>query len=127
MPLSGFNVNLSFHFSLVDQAIPGNRGDLFVKSKVSPHSGSAALRELNLSSLSFSPPNCNKLLPHVWCVARFGSICTIKNTPPWVFFTFFKLYKCYQIAQRIIYRRNNTFSQSFIAFLKIPFSSLSFH
>ena len=22
------------------------------------------------------------------------------NTPPWVFFTFFKLYKCYQIAQR---------------------------
>ena len=25
------------------------------------------------------------------------------NTPPWVFFTFFKLYKCYQIAQRITY------------------------
>ena len=23
------------------------------------------------------------------------------NTPPWVFFTFLKLYKCYQIAQRI--------------------------
>ena len=23
------------------------------------------------------------------------------NTPPWVFFTFFKLYKPYQIAQRI--------------------------
>ena len=23
------------------------------------------------------------------------------NTPPWVFFTFFKLYKYYQIAQRI--------------------------
>ena len=23
------------------------------------------------------------------------------DTPPWVFFTFFKLYKCYQIAQRI--------------------------
>ena len=22
------------------------------------------------------------------------------NTPPWVFFTFFKLYKCDQIAQR---------------------------
>ena len=22
------------------------------------------------------------------------------NAPPWVFFTFFKLYKCYQIAQR---------------------------
>ena len=26
------------------------------------------------------------------------------NTPPWVFFTFFKLYKCYQIAQRITYK-----------------------
>ena len=25
------------------------------------------------------------------------------NTPPWVFFTFFKLYKCYQTAQRITY------------------------
>ena len=25
------------------------------------------------------------------------------NTPPWVFFTFFKLYKWYQIAQRITY------------------------
>ena len=25
------------------------------------------------------------------------------NTPPWVFFTFFKLYKWYQVAQRITY------------------------
>ena len=25
------------------------------------------------------------------------------NTPPWVFFTFFKLYKWYQIAQRTTY------------------------
>ena len=25
------------------------------------------------------------------------------NTPPWVFFTFFKLYKWYQIAQSISY------------------------
>ena len=29
---------------------------------------------------------------------------TKSNTPPWVFFTFFKLYKWYQIAQRITYR-----------------------
>ena len=28
---------------------------------------------------------------------------TMTNTPPWVFFTFFKLYKWYQIAQRTIY------------------------
>ena len=29
---------------------------------------------------------------------------TKSNTPPWVFFTFFKLYKWYQIAQRITYK-----------------------
>ena len=28
---------------------------------------------------------------------------TKSSTPPWVFFTFFKLYKWYQIAQRITY------------------------
>ena len=28
---------------------------------------------------------------------------TKNNTPPWVFFTFFKLYKWYQIAQSITY------------------------
>ena len=33
----------------------------------------------------------------------FASACNFSkiNTPPWVFFMFFKLYKCYQIAQRI--------------------------
>ena len=30
-------------------------------------------------------------------------LVTKSNTPPWVFFTFFKLYKCYQIAQHITY------------------------
>ena len=47
--------------------------------------------------------------------AQFGAICTIlktwkrpieacytqRNTPPWVFYTFFKLHKWYQIAQNI--------------------------
>ena len=28
---------------------------------------------------------------------------TKSNSPPWVFFTLFKLYKWYQIAQRITY------------------------
>ena len=58
----------------------------------------------------------------MWCVARFGTICTILksekhpwrsanfstkiNTPLWVFFTLFKLYKWYQIAQRITYRND---------------------
>ena len=38
--------------------------------------------------------------PYLWCFARFGTIRTKSNTPPWVFFTLFKLYKCCQIAQR---------------------------
>ena len=29
---------------------------------------------------------------------------TRSNIPPWVFFTFFKLYKWYEIVQRITYR-----------------------
>ena len=56
---------------------------------------------------------------HMWYFARFGTISTIwktwktpieqcfsftkGNTPPWVFFTFFKLHKWYQITQRITY------------------------
>ena len=31
---------------------------------------------------------------------------TKSNTPPWVFFMFFRLYKWYQIAQRISYELN---------------------
>ena len=43
---------------------------------------------------------------YLWCVARFAKITklcnfTKINIPPWVFFTFFKLYKWYQIAQHI--------------------------
>ena len=30
------------------------------------------------------------------------------NIPPWVFFTFFKLYKWYQIAQHTIYVQHTT-------------------
>ena len=60
----------------------------------------------------------------MWCVARFCTICTIlkivknthggvhffktkSDTPTWVFFTFFKLYKWYKIAQCITYYKNN--------------------
>ena len=55
----------------------------------------------------------------MWCIAQFGTNCNLKrekhpwwsvtfikvagftksNTPSWLFFTFFKLYKWYQIAQ----------------------------
>ena len=34
------------------------------------------------------------------------------NTPPWMFFTFFNLYKCYQIVQRTTY---DTFSTDQVA------------
>ena len=46
--------------------------------------------------------NGYKSFTNMWCVARFGTICKI-NTLPWVFFTFFKLYKCYQLVRRITY------------------------
>ena len=57
----------------------------------------------------------------MWWVVRFGTICTILktwiacnftkiNTPPWVFFTFFKLYKWYQIAQRTTYFKSCWYS-----------------
>ena len=42
---------------------------------------------------------------HPW---RSVNFCKI-NTPPWVFFTFFKLYKWYQIAQRITNVTHNIF------------------
>ena len=32
---------------------------------------------------------------------------TKSNTPPWVFFMFFKLYKWYQVAQNITYKKKN--------------------
>ena len=72
---------------------------------------------------------------YLWCVGRFGTICLILkrcktpmedsacklakiNTPPWVFFTFFKLYKWYQIAQCI------TFEQCFFFHSDPPCSAI---
>ena len=37
---------------------------------------------------------------HPWRSVTFS---TNSNTPPWVFLTFFKLYKWYQIAQSVSY------------------------
>ena len=35
-------------------------------------------------------------------LVKFQAYFTKSNTPSWVFFTFLKLYKWYQIAQRIL-------------------------
>ena len=81
----------------------------------------------------FFSSDANEALTHsksyMWCVARFNTMCTIlknvknthggvlllaklqakacnftkSNTPSWVFFTFFKLYEWYQIAQSTTY------------------------
>ena len=42
---------------------------------------------------------------YFWCVALQAKTCNFTKikTPPWVFFTFLKLYKWYQIAQRITF------------------------
>ena len=47
-------------------------------------------RSVNFSKLQASPCNFTKI-----------------NTPPWVFFTFFKLYKWYQIAQHTTFVNGN--------------------
>ena len=39
---------------------------------------------------------------------------TKSNTPPWVFFTFFGLYKWYQIAQRITYSFTENISYTLV-------------
>ena len=58
------------------------------------------------------------------CFSRFWNCAndmacnfTNSNTPPWVFFTFFNLYKWYQIAQRNI-SGSNLYMQFFIQCLK---------
>ena len=42
-------------------------------------------------------------VPHMRCVTTNACNFTKSNTPPWEFFTFFKLYKWYQIVQSISY------------------------
>ena len=44
-----------------------------------------------------------KRAKHPWRSVNFSCNFTKINTPPWVFFTFFKLYKWCQIAQRTTY------------------------
>ena len=42
---------------------------------------------------------------HPWKSVTFIKVEDKSNTPPWVFFTFFKLYKWYQITQSIAYEQ----------------------
>ena len=60
-----------------------------------------ALRDL-VSFLKFE--NCEK---HPWRSVTF----TKSNVPPWVFFTFFKLYKLCQIAQNITYALSHCWTE----------------
>ena len=48
---------------------------------------------------------CGALRDLVPCAKSLAKACnfTKSNTPPWVFFTFFKLYEWYQIAQSTTY------------------------
>ena len=62
-----------------------------------------------------------RVLSAVFDVDLYVMRCTLKacnftkiNTPPWVFFTFFKLYKWYQIVQRIRYKLVRPKIQEFI-------------
>ena len=49
---------------------------------------------------NFRTYSLNILIAYMWCVAQFSTMCTMcmcyftkSNTPPWVFFTLFKLYE----------------------------------
>ena len=45
---------------------------------------------------------------HPWRNVSFSKVAGFKfNTPPWVFFTFFKLYKWYQIVQRTTFTKRS--------------------
>ena len=72
----------------------------------------SSMKAKTLKSVTERPAKFSQM----WCFARFGTICIILktwktpmeadiNSPSWVFFKFFELYKWYQIAQRI----TNTF------------------
>ena len=50
---------------------------------------------------------------HPWTSVNFSTKIKI---PPWVFFTFFKLYKWYQIAQRITYDLTSYVSKQHVTF-----------
>ena len=52
---------------------------------------------------------------HPWRSATFSNF-TKGNTLAWVFFTFFKLYKWYQIAQRITYKSLTYINISYMRF-----------
>ena len=54
---------------------------------------------------------------------RIASACdfTKRSTSPWVFFTFFKLYKWYQIAQSVTYESNYNCYKFCYEFAFIPF------
>ena len=52
-------------------------------------------------------------------VAGFSCNFTESNSPPWVFFTFFKLYKWHQIAQSIRYVLDISLIQSILSNQKI--------
>ena len=50
-----------------------------------------------------------------------------RNTPPWMFLHFFKLYKWYEIAQSIIYFGCSAYLFLFIAWLKRSVASMNVH
>ena len=52
-----------------------------------------------LCAISYHLCNFKNVKKHPWRSVTFS---TKSNTPPWVFFMFFKLHKWYQIAQLII-------------------------
>ena len=85
-------------FVLLGQTFQLQKLDFWLKVSKSKTSPSCTLRSYVCDAM------CNLVAfvqlkrhkKHPWRSVDFSKV----NTAPWVFFMFFKLYKCYQIAQR---------------------------
>ena len=73
-----------------------------------------------LCAISYHLCNFKNVKKHPWRSVTFS---TKSNTPPWVFFMFFKLHKWYQIAQRIKFE----ILQQASPWLGINFNMLNFN
>ena len=85
---------------------------MFINSFYQPPSSFTILRLFHRTSNSFGAlcdlvpfVQFKKHEKHPWRSVNFSDAYNFTkiNTPPWVFFTFLKLYKRHQIAHRIIY------------------------
>ena len=87
------------------QRLSNQRESLFNTSEAYLEPGETSVRDVLRDLVPFI--QFKKREKHPWRIVTFSKALarnfTKSNTLPWVFFTFLKLYKWYQITQRITY------------------------